>query len=862
MGTIKYWILAVAGALLMALAIDVGGSQALPGIALAVGAAALISAALFLSGLAAPRLRQFRLLAGQAIDGVAIVRNGVISYVNPPLAALMQISSGDLTGSRFIDHLIADDGRSTPRRWPEDGEMTLRAGDGSHIPIQIKTTTARSFGKTLRLVFIRDIRNQRAAAEQIRELNEYMDSIIDNADIWLNTLDEEGRVVIWNKAAERISGYRREDVVGKSDIWTRLYPDPAYREYVLSRVMDILQRGSVALNLVTTIRTRFGREVTLSWNSRMLTDRSGRTVGSIALARDVTLERQAQESLREHASAFQTVDPVAIMSPDGTLLRINQAFTQEFGYCETDIVGRTLNDFHLSQTEEDPQPQIWQDLKLSDQWVGELMARRADGTLAPVQLTLSTVRDDQGAVAHYVGHWMDISERRKFEEQIQRQALYDPLTGLPNRRLALSRLNQELGRAGRIGGCGALIFLDLDRFKQVNDVHGHQIGDILLRELAARIQSVLRTEDLAARLGGDEFVVLVGAEAGDRDSAIARALRVAEKVLSAIRKPLAVGGYELHVSASAGLALYPDADTSAEDLLQRADSAMYRAKEQGRDGIRFFSPALQARSQERQGIHDALVRALDAGRVDVEYQPVVDNAGRLRAVEALVRWPELEAGGLGSQELRSVAEATGLMGRMDLQVLQIACDHLAQWGRLGLLPEQCTLHVDLSHQLLILEQFPAELAQILERTGAPAGRLVLDVDESVFRDQHPGLEPAMATLSDLGIRFAVDDFGAGHSSLTQLKRLPIAGLKLAAKQVRELPEDETSLAVVEASLGVGRTLGLKMVAKGVEKEAQLRTLRNLACPYFQGPYLSPPLSAGELESLFRNGAVLSHVVTN
>jgi len=858
MGTIKYWSLAALGALLMVLAIYGAGPQALVSTVLAVSATILICTAFFVSFFATQRLHQFQLLADQAIDGMAIVRDGLITYANPPLATLLQIPATDLAGRRLTDYLLSDGGQSLTTGWPDDGEMILKAGDGTRIPIQIKTTT-RLFRKPLQLVSIRDIRHQRAAAEQIRSLNEYMDSIIDNADIWLSTLDEEGRIVIWNKAAERISGYRREDMVGKSDVWALLYPDPAYREYVFSRAMDVVRQGSVALEFVTTIRTRFGRDVTLSWNSRRLTDSSGRTVGSITLARDVTLERQAQESLRQHASAFQTVDPIAIMSPEGTLLRINQAFIQEFGYSETDVVDRPLKDFHIPETEDDPQVRIWQALKLADQWMGELMARRADGTLLPVQLTLSTVRDEQGSVTHYVAHWKDISKRRAFEEQIQRQALYDPLTGLPNRRLALSRLAQEVGRSNRIGGYGALIFMDLDRFKRINDVHGHRVGDTMLRELAGRIQSALRAEDMAARLGGDEFVILVGAEAGDRDAAFTRAQRVAEKVLNVVRRPVTVGNYELHVSASAGLALYPEPGISPEDFLQRADSAMYRAKEQGRDGIRFFSPALQARAHERQGIHDALVRALDAGRLDVEYQPVTDSGGRLRAVEALARWPELEAGGLETKELISVAEATGLIGRLDLQVLQIACDHLAQWGRLGLLPAKCMLMLDLSYQLLALEQFPAELAQILERTGAPAERLVLDVDESVFRDQHPALESAMTTLSDLGIRFAVDDFGAGHSSPAQLKRLPITALKLSDKHIRELPGEENSVAVVEACLGVGRSLGLDVVAKGVETEAQLRSLRERACPYYQGRYLSPPLKAAALESLFREGAVLRHM---
>ena len=859
----KYGILAGAGAIFIALAIQTLAS--IPSVALALAAlgSAMVVTAFLTGGWWRGRgkpFRQFQRLVEEDDEGKAVTADGVILYANPAFARLVGISPDELTG-RPLEQYLSDSGTETTLT-NDNGERTLLCQDGTPVPIHLKTNPVRISGKDLQLVFARDIRAQRAAEEQIRALNEYMDSIIDNADIWLNTLDDEGRIVIWNKAAERISGYRREDVVGRSDIWLQLYPDATYRDFVFSRAMDILQRGSVEMDLVTTIRTRFGRQVTLNWNSRMLTNASGAVVGSIALARDVTLERKAQESLRLHASVFETADPIAITTPEGVVLKVNQAFTRTFGYPEEAITGRSLRDLHVPQSDEVPHQRIWSTLEVSDQWSGELLERCADGRLMPVHLTLSTVRDDQGTITHYVGHWQDISERKEFEEKIQHQALYDPLTGLPNRRLIISRLAQELGRARRIGGFGALLFVDLDRFKQINDVHGHDVGDTMLGTLARRLQSVLRTEDMAARLGGDEFVILVGAEVGGRDATLIRAERVAEKILMTIREPVEVGGYHLSVSASAGLALYPDKDMTPEQLLQRADSAMYSAKEKGRDGIHFFSDALQQRAQQRQNLYQALIQALDDGHIEVHYQPIAATDGTLRAIEAMVRWPGLEAQGMDAWELTAVAEQTGLLGRIDRQVLQTACNDMAQWGRLGLLPESCSLVVNLSYSLLMQEQFAADLALVLERTGTPAARLVLDIEESIFQDQHPALESTMTTLSQLGIRFAVDNFGAGHSSLTQLSRLPVSTLKIDESHIGGLPDDKTSVAVLEACLGVGQSLNLEVVAKGLCTREQLETLVARGCSLFQGPFISSDLTAEALERVFQTGGMLESQAEN
>lgn len=691
--------------------------------------------------------------------------------------------------------------------------------------------------------------------EELNRLTAEHQPLKDSPDIWLNTLDREGRVVTWNRAAERISGYSASEVVGRADIWRWLYPDENYRQYVCTQADDILSQGSVAFDLVTTIRAKDGRQVMLSWNSRRLMDASGDCIGSIALARDVTLERRAQEAMRLHASVFESVDPIAITSPEGVVLKVNRAFCRLFGQEARHVIGRTLQALHRGERGQDPYEQVWRHLKQADEWSDELNIRSREGAPLPVHLSVSTVRDEEGRITHYVVHWRDISKRKAYEEQIRRQALYDPLTGLPNRRMVVGRLEQEMGRARRIQGYGALLFLDLDRFKQINDTHGHSVGDALLKHLSQRLLGVLRAEDTAARLGGDEFVVLLGAEAGPRDEAASRARRVGDKILSVLREPVTVGDYTLSVSASAGLALYPGDQLSAEQLMQKADSAMYLAKEEGRDTLYFFSDAVQAKVDHRQVIHNELRQAVDQDQLLLHFQPITSADGELHAVEALLRWQQPEALPRLPAEFIAVAEQTGLIAAIDVWVIREACQQLVTWQQQGLFPAGRILALNISAQLLMLSDFAERVEQILAQTGAPGDAIVLDVNESLLNKDMPGLEAAMQAVGRHGVRFAVDDFARGHCSLVQLQRLPIRALKLSEYFVAGLPDDDTAVAIVDAALGMARSLGLDVVAKGVENAQQLAALQARACRYFQGYHISPPVTAGRMTEMLSAGYI-------
>lgn len=793
----------------------------------------------------------YRRMVEKARDGIAVIDNGRIAFANPSLASLLGRRIEELQGQPFEPLLAESERAAISDRYrrrlagepvPDRYETELLHADGRRIPVQINASLIEDHGRTAHLVVMRDIRAQRAAAAEIRALNAYMDGIIDNADIWLSTLDEEGRVVIWNKAAERISGYRREDVVGRRDVWEWLYPERDYRDWVLQRVRELLDEDRERLTLETTIVARDGRRVVLAWNSRLLPGMNGRATGALSIGRDVTAERAAEESLRLHASVFETAEPMVIADREGRLMRVNEAFTRLLGDSEERLLGRSL-----AELGEGAGDNVWDRLVREGRWHGELVERHRDGREIPVRVVLSTVRGGDGEITHYIGHWQDISERKAFEARIEEQALHDPLTRLANRRLLLMRLEQELARARRTAGHGAMLFLDLDHFKQINDSYGHALGDALLTGMAERLQGILRTEDMAARLGGDEFVVLLGPEAGSLERAAARARRVGEKLLGELYQPMTLGDYELRISGSVGIALYPDERVGAEQLLQRADHAMYRAKAEGRNRLEFFSAALQAESEARRLRYAELRQALDGDALQLHYQPVVAGDGRPVGAECLVRWPRADGPPRAAGEFMPLATDTGLAAAVDTWVLVRACRTIRELEQARLLPPGHHLGVNVSPALLALADFPRRLERILEDTGAAAEHLVIELGEAtLLRDGHR-LARTLREVRARGVRFAVDDFGTGHSSVVQLRHLPVDWIKLDGSFVRELPESESACSVVNATFGLARSLGLAVVAEGVESSRQAEHLRNEGCELFQGSFFWGPLERDSLE---------------
>ncbi|WP_445003926.1 bifunctional diguanylate cyclase/phosphodiesterase [Halomonas mongoliensis] len=571
--------------------------------------------------------------------------------------------------------------------------------------------------------------------------------------------------------------------------------------------------------------------------------------GALALVRDVTDERATEAQLRIAATAFETHLGMLITDGNGRILKVNETFTRITGYSEAEVLGRNPRLLSSGLHDGAFYRRLWCSVLSSGSWQGEVWNRRKNGELFPEWLTLSAVRDTEGKPTHFVATFSDLTERKAAEEEIHQLAFFDPLTGLPNRRLMLDRLEVSLKDSYRSGQIGALIFVDLDHFKQVNDTLGHHAGDQLLREVAHRYEEVLRETDTLARLGGDEFAVLLHDLGREPDAVAVIAERVANKLLAVMQTPIRLGEERVSVSASLGITLFRDHEMTLDEIMQQADMALFQAKAAGRNTLAFFDPEMQVRLQARARLEADLRQALPKGELRLHYQPQVDDRGRPVGVEALVRWMHPVRGQVSPGEFIPLAEENRLIVAIGYWVLEQACRQLAAWtadpARSAL-----SLSVNVSPRQFREPDFVKRVLECLETTGAPANRLKLEVTESLFLEGREEARERMLCLREYGVRFSLDDFGTGYSSLAYLKRLPLDQLKIDQSFVCDLLEDEASGAIVASTIALAQRLRLEVVAEGVESEAQRDWLLAHGCRTFQGYLFArpAPLEALDLDA--------------
>ncbi len=573
--------------------------------------------------------------------------------------------------------------------------------------------------------------------------------------------------------------------------------------------------------------------------------------GALAVVRDVTEERATEAQLRIAATAFETHLGMLITDADSRILKVNDTFTRITGYTEVEVVGRNPRLLSSGLHNEAFYCRLWRSVLRTGSWQGEVWNRRKNGEVFPEWLTLSAVRNAAGTTTHFVATLSDLTERKAAEQEIHQLAFFDPLTGLPNRRLMIDRLEVALKDSYRNGQFGALLFLDLDRFKQVNDTLGHHAGDQLLQEVAQRLEGVLRDTDTVARLGSDEFAVLLHDLGTEEEEVAVIAERVANKLLAVMQAPMRLGeerpGEErLSVSVSIGLTLYRDHETTLDDILQQADMALFQAKAAGRNALAFFDPAMQVRLQVRARLEADLRQALPNDELRLHYQPQVDERGAVVGVEALLRWQHPLRGLVSPGEFIPLAEENRLIVPIGHWVLETACRQLAAWvsdpARAAL-----SVSVNVSPRQFRESDFVRRVLEILEETGAPASLLKLEVTESLLLEARDEARSRMLELRERGVRFALDDFGTGYSSLAYLKRLPLDQLKIDQSFVRDLLEDEASEAIVASTIALAQSLQLEVVAEGVETVAQRDWLLAHGCRILQGYLFGRPLPLEALE---------------
>jgi diguanylate cyclase (GGDEF)-like protein/PAS domain S-box-containing protein len=628
------------------------------------------------------------------------------------------------------------------------------------------------------------------------------------------------------------TGYRREEMIGHTSVELGLWADPDDRARVLARLQDRQPVRGVDIR----IRTRSGaiREVLASFEPMRIGDEEC----LLGVALDVTERKLAEAEMRKLSGALeQAADTVMITSPEGLIEYVNPAFEEITGFSRAEVLGKNPRLLNGGLQGPEFYQALWETIERGEVFSEVFINRRKNGALFYEQKTITPLRDASGAVTHFVATGRDITDRIEVEERLRFLAHHDTLTELPNRALLLERLQRDLAAARSAKRKLGVLFLDLDRFKIINDTLGHDTGDAMLRQLSERLLHRLRPNDSIARFGGDEFVLLIN-DIKSMDELAA----LAERMLIALLPPFDIQATALHVTASVGISVYPDDGEDSGTLLKHADAAMYRAKEMGGNTFQFYSAELGTHAMKRLTLENDLRMALDRGEFVLHYQPQIDiESGRTVGVEALLRWNHAERGLIGPIDFIPLLEETGLIVPVGRWVLEAALTQLAEWHRAGW--QSLAVAVNLSSRQFHEPELAERLAECLQVHALPARCVELEITESTLLQHIPATTATLERLSELGFGIALDDFGTGYSSLSYLRRFPIDTLKIDRSFVRDIPDDSNDAAITRAIVVMAQSLQLRLVAEGVELEQQRDFLSSLGCRTMQGYLFSRPLDA-------------------
>ncbi|MEW6313965.1 MAG: EAL domain-containing protein [Pseudomonadota bacterium] len=558
---------------------------------------------------------------------------------------------------------------------------------------------------------------------------------------------------------------------------------------------------------------------------------------------DISRREKAEEGLRLAAQVFaHSAEGIIITDADAHVLTVNQAFTEITGYSYHDVIGQNPRIWKSDKHDAEFYREMWQEIIKEGKWQGEVWNRRKNGNIFPVWLTISAVCNESGHVTHYVAIYIDMTERKATEERILHLAQHDVLTDLPNRMLLLDRLGQAIAQAHRNNTRVALLFMDLDRFKTINDSLGHHVGDSLLKKVAQQLSGCLREGDTVARLGGDEFVIVLPQIVDAQDAA-----HVAQKITETLAQRFDIEGHQLHASVSIGISIYPEDGQDVVTLMRNADTAMYYAKEMGRNHYQFFTGELNVRIHEKLLLENALRLAVERNEFCLHYQPQIDiGSGKQVGVEALLRWKHPELGLIFPDRFIGIAEETGLIIQIGEWVLREACLQRQRWAKHH---PALRMAVNLSAVQFRNTNLCDIVARALQNAAMEPQFLELEITETVIMGSAEHTITTLEKLSIMGVQIAIDDFGTGYSSLSYLKRFPIDKIKIDRSFVRDISTDPDDAAIVAAIIAMARNLKLKVLAEGTETSAQFSFLETLRCDETQGYYFSRPLPGEEIEQL-------------
>ena len=856
---------------------------------------------------------RIRSIINAALDGIVTIdHEGRLTEFNPAAERIFGYRRADVLGRKMADLIIPPGQRESYNRRLQkflSGErhalerrLELHAlhASGRSFPLELTITSMKMPGRRQATGFMRDITERKQAEQYIREayenltrqntVLEYISQrqpltyILDALALSIEKqypemrcsvllLDDHGQRLRFCSAPslpaffkQVVDGWSVSDATSAcassafhakrtlvadlrqrshgitADLARRLDAAACWSEPIMSHDKRVL--GTFAI-YHRTARLPEHNELTLL-------DESARLAG-------IAIERlHAERDLKIAAHAFEVNQGMMVMDANFIVLRVNRAYTTITGYRAEEVVGGRPLLFNYGQQDEKFYEEIWQALQRDRNWQGELWGRRKNGDTYMQALHISAVSNDAGEVSNYVASFDDITRHMQAELQIRRLAHYDPLTQLPNRLLLIDRLGQAVASATRNKRCGAVFMIDLDNFKTLNDTRGHSVGDLLLIEVAKRLLECVRGEDTIARLGGDEFVVILE-DLGEVESvASTNAEHIGEKIITALSVPYQLQSQAYHTTPSIGVSLFSAGEENLEELIKRADSAMYQAKKAGRNTLRFYDPQIQAALEARSALEDELRIAVAKDELRLYYQMQVDDKRRVVGAEVLLRWQHPQHGLVLPAQFIPLAEETGLIVPIGFWVLERACAQLKLWAG-NAMTQHLQLAVNVSARQFCLPDFALQVQRIVEQAAINPALLKLELTESMVLDNVEGVIATMSALKPLGINFSIDDFGTGQSSLAYLKKLPLDQLKIDRSFVRDITSDPNDAVIVRTIIGMAINLGLEVIAEGVETEQQLAFLQENGCLAYQGYLFSKPMPVHEFEHLVvvRRGRTLS-----
>jgi diguanylate cyclase (GGDEF)-like protein/PAS domain S-box-containing protein len=793
----------------------------------------------------------FQMLVDSSPSAINIVFGDKFLFANPAMEQLSGYTRQELLTMSVTDMLPPDSRRLITERMkarqrgeevPSHYEFQLITKQGDARWIDISATRVTYEGKPCSLGSLLDVTERKQAEAVLKASEERFQTLFDRASEGILIVSLEGKVIAVNDAFARMHGYTREEMQAMS---LRDLDPPKSLADVPARMQRLREKGSITFEVDNYHKD--GHIFPMEVNASLVTV-NGETVVQ-SFSRDITARKKAEEELLLASLVFENAgEGVVVTDENNLIIATNPAFTQITGYTFEEVKGKNPKMFSSGRHDAAFYREMWDNINRLGYWQGEIWDRNKNGQVHVKHLTISTIPGKDGSAHRYVAMFTDITQKKLSEELIWRQANFDALTKLPNRQMFHDRLEQESRKSHRTGKPMALLLIDLDRFKEVNDSLGHHKGDTLLIDAAERISGCVRDSDTVARLGGDEFVVILS-ELEEEDSIE----RIAQNLVDAISAPFKLGTEEIYISASIGISLFPNDTDRLDDLLKNADQAMYSAKNAGRNRFSYFTPDMQQAALKRLRLTNDLRIALASSQFRAYYQPIVELAtGKIYKAEALIRWQHPERGMVNPADFIPLAEDTGLIVPIGEWIFHEAAQQAKKWRAAYHPSFQISVNkspVQVRHNGSGMVSWPAHL----QSQGLAGSAITIEITEGLLLNAETSVNDKLQTYHNAGIQISIDDFGTGYSSLAYLRDFDIDYLKIDRSFVCGLETKSSNQALCEAIIMMAHKLGMRVIAEGVETEAQRDLLRASGCDFAQGYLYSKPVTAEEFEELLQKG---------